>query len=283
MKNKEKFIKKVYIKNIIRKYLLLIVSIFLILLWLVLWSIDYTKDFWLNFFTEMLWVWITILFIDKITQYRKEIEEIPRILATYEDIRLYTSRYISFWVETFNICVPEKNPDTIDKFFSKDWMPKILNYLWLNSEPNVTPKRKWWDWIVTNAKEFIDSWDKILDRNWYLLEPKIYSNIHYITESTFIKVLSMIKNLRSSDLENWFKRVEVLKYYSTLPTDDDFKTILELYNRCEEVYFKYNNNPNIKRVYQYTNTEYNEKNIKCKIPEEILEKQIIEFKESTKS
>ena len=30
----------------------------------------------------------------------------------------------------------------------------------MDSEPNVTPPIKWWDWILHNAKEFKDNGDK---------------------------------------------------------------------------------------------------------------------------
>ena len=45
----------------------------------------------------MLGVAITVFVIDRLIQAREETKNIPQKLAAYEDVRLYASRYISFW------------------------------------------------------------------------------------------------------------------------------------------------------------------------------------------
>ncbi len=59
------------------------------------------KDFGLNFFTEILGVVITVFVIERFIQKKEDKRNLPQKLAAYEDVRLYTSRYISFWTETY--------------------------------------------------------------------------------------------------------------------------------------------------------------------------------------
>ena len=157
---------------------------------LILWLLfENTKDFGLNFFTEMLGVLVTALVIDKLLQGREKTRLLPQKMVVYEDVRLFVSRYVGFWTTTYRESVPKDDPKNIKEFFSESGMPQILEHLYMDSEPNVTPPKKWWDWIVHNAKEFSESGDKILDRHAHILEPKVYAQVHQLTESSFNKLL----------------------------------------------------------------------------------------------
>ena len=197
-----KLIKKIktileYVKK--EKYILLTL-LALILVGLLSWlgSVT-TEQFGLNFLTEMLGVAITILIIDRLIQEREQTRTIPQKLAAYEDIRLYVARYIGFWSDAFRLSVPEEDPETFEDFFSEKGMNKIFNNLYLDSEPNVSPPRKWWDWIVHNAKEFKENGDKILNRYSYNLDPIAFGFLHHLTESSFNTMLFAIPALRQAD------------------------------------------------------------------------------------
>lgn len=112
--------------------LLILVVIVLIIIGLILWLlVKKTKEFGLNFTTEILGAVITVFILDRLIKKREEEKNIPLKIAIYEDIRLYTTRYIGFWIETYLVSVPEDPPKDISDFFSKTGMPKILNYLHL--------------------------------------------------------------------------------------------------------------------------------------------------------
>lgn len=254
--------------------ILIVVGLFFWLLF------DSTKEFGLNFFTEMLGVLVTVLVIEKLLQNREKDRLLPQQMVVYEDVRLFVSRYISFWTTTYRESVPEGDPKDLEELFSESGMPKILKYLHMDSEPNVTPPRKWWDWIVYNAKEFSEAGDKILDRHAHILEPAVYALVHQLTESSFNKLLLMIPGLKQSDSLRQFPRVKVLGSYSMPPQKEDFEAILGLVDWCESQYKKFKDiNPSVKRVSLYNPS--NDKNMppKCQIPDEILRSQMSELNE----
>lgn len=270
-----------YWKNIKSEKVIILTILCLLLIGLLCWMCSTkTEQFGLNFFTEMLGVAVTVFVIDRLIQNREETRSIPQKLAAYEDVRLYTSRYISFWTSAYRESVPEDEPETIEAFFSKIGMTKILNHLYMDSEPNVTPPRKWWDWIVHNAKEFKDNGDKLLDRHSHNLDPVAFGYVHQLTESMFNNVLLMSPSIRQSDISMKFPRVKVLGSYSMPPPKEDYEAILGLVKWCNEQYSILKKHSNsIKMVSEY----YKDKNRimppKCMIPKEILEQQLKELNE----
>lgn len=237
-----------------------------------------TEDFGLNFFTEMLGVAVTVFIVDRLIQNREEKRNTPQKLAAYEDVRLYTSRYISFWTEAYRQSVPDPDPVTIEDFFSENGMSKILDHLYMDSEPNVTPPHKWWDWIFHNAKEFKDNGDKILDRHSNNLDPIAIGFIHQLTESSFNSLLLMTPSIRQADISMKFPRVKVLGSYSIEPTIEDYEAILGLVNWCNQTYsMLHKHNKSIKKVMEYKPNKDRKMPPKCMIPPEILKQQEDEF------
>ena len=133
----------------------------------------------------MLGVAITVFIIDSLIQKREEYRNLPKNLAAYKDICLYSNRYTNFWLTAFRESVPEEDPETIEQFFSVEGMTKILQYLDIDSQPNVTPPRKWSEWIISNVQEFKENGNKILNRYSDSLDPEIFGHIHQLTESRF--------------------------------------------------------------------------------------------------
>lgn len=237
-----------------------------------------TKDFGLNFFTEILGVAVTVFIIDRLIQNREERRSIPQKLAAYEDIRLYTSRYISFWINAYRESVPEQEPETIDDFFSENGMSKILTYLHMDSEPNVTPPRKWWDWIVHNANEFKNNGDKLLDRHSYNLDPIVFGYIHQLTESSFNNMLLLSPSIQQSDNILKFPRIKVLGSYAMSPLKEDYKAILGLVKWCDNTYpLLKKHNSSINKIIEYIPLKSKKMPPKCMIPQDILEQQINEL------
>lgn len=274
--------------NKIKSELLIILTLVALLLiglfsWL---SSPTTKDFGLNFFTEMLGVAVTVIIIDRLIQNKEEKRNIPQKLAAYEDVRLYTSRYISFWTSAYQESVPYDEPGSIEEFFSENGMSKILQFLYMDSEPNVVPPLKWWDWIIQNAKEFKDNGDKLLDRHSYNLDPKAFGFVHQLTESNFNNVLLKSSSLRETENLWNFPNIRVLGSYSIPPQKEDFDAILGLVKWCNASYLslkKYSDS--IKKVTEYKPQVNRKMPPKCQIPYDVLEQQrmtLIEFRQRNK-
>lgn len=227
----------------------------------------------------MLGVVVTVFVVDRLIQKREERRSIPQKLAVYEDVRSYTSQYLFFWTSTYRESVPENDPETIEVFFSEMGMTKIFKYLYMDSEPNVSPRRKWWDWIIHNANEFKVNGDKILDRHSSHIDPVAFGFVHQLTESFFNKVLLMSSSIRQSDMSNNFPRVKVLGSYSMLPINEDYQAILGLIKWCNKTHkelLKYNTKLNT--LSEYIPQKNKKMPPKCMIPLEILEQQINELK-----
>ena len=261
------------IKKLIEKEigLIIIISILIVIGAIFWFSSDNTEDFGLNFLTEMLGVLVTVLIVDKVIQIRDKNRLLPQKMVVYEDIRLFVTRYIMFWTEAFHQSVPEPDPNNLQDFFSNNGMPKILEYLHLNGEPNVTPPRKWSSWLVENAREFEESGDKILDRHAHMLEPEVYASIHQLTESSFNKTILMIPNIMNVDRLHSFPRVNVFGSYSIPTEEEDFKAILYLHDWCEKQFESYKIiKPSINRVIQYKPILDKKMPPKSQIPDEVL-------------
>lgn len=270
-----------YWKDIKSEKVIILTLLGLLLIGLLCWLCSTkTEQFGLNFFTEMLGVAVTVFVIDRLIQNREEKRSIPQKLAAYEDVRLYTSRYIDFWTNAYRESVPEEEPETMEAFFSEVGMAKILNYLYMDSEPNVIPPRKWWDWIVHNAKEFKDNGDKLLDRHSHNLDPIAFGYVHQLTESMFNNNLLMSLSIRQVDDLMKFPRLKILGSYSMPPLKEDYEAILGLIKWCNETYLVLKKHSNsIKKVIEYTTVKNRETPPKCMIPETILAQQIIELNE----
>jgi hypothetical protein len=260
---------------------LLILAIILILLGIGVGTWKYSsnlEEFGLNFFTEMLGVLVTVLIVDKVIQYREKNRMIPQKISVYNDVRLFVSRYMSFWIDCYRLSVPEKKPETVEDFFSEKGMPKIWDCLDLDSKANVTPPQTWWTWIPQNAKEFKESGDKILDRHAHILEPEVYSHVHKITESGLLKTLQMIPFIKQSDSIEKIPRHTILGAYSIRPSQEDFTSIIYLYNWCNLQFKDFQQiEPDLHKVSEYTKEKDKKIPPSSCIPEEKLKQQIVAF------
>jgi len=272
-----------FILNKISFIILIVLTVLGLILWL---GFPSTKDFGLNFMTEMLGALITIYVIDRLIKNMEKLKSIPQRLAAYEDVRLYTSRYISFWLDAYRASVPEEDPPTITEFFSKNGLEKVFKYLYLDAKPNVIPPRTWECWIVENASEFKTNGDKILDRHSYNLDPNVYGFLHHLTEGMFNNMLMSIPSLHQSDLSMNFPRVRTLGYYSIPPQGDDLSAILGLYNWCENEFNELKKfKASVKQVFIYQQRKNKDKSPKSMIPVDIFDiqiKSLRDFREKNK-
>ncbi|GHT79697.1 hypothetical protein FACS1894130_09200 [Spirochaetia bacterium] len=217
-----------------------------------------TKDFGLNFLTEMLGVAVSVLIIDRIIKYRDKINSIPKTLCMYEEIRLFTSRYLSFWVGMFRCTVPEDDPATISEFFSDTGMSKISTFINLSSTAEVVPTRPCYLWITQNAQEFKGKGDKIIDRYLDIVDPNVIGYMHQIIDGTFNSLLLQIAGI--------FRTLGGVSNFLP-PEKKDYDAILGLIDWCNKTYdLLEKNNPGILKVTQYVPKKITDKTNppKCK-------------------
>lgn len=205
---------------------------------------------------------------------------VPQRMAAYEDVRLFVSRYIGFWTTAFRDSVPEDDPGDLEGFFSESGMPKIFHNLYMDSEPDVSPPRPYWEWIVENVEEFSKIGDKVLARHELLLGPSVHAQIHQLTKCSFNRMLSLLPVHLNSDLKDGYPRIRILYSYSEPPVKEDFEAALGLFGWCETQYRQLRKkNPSIDRVAQYSPMGDKKYPPKCLIPESVLKEQAEVFDE----
>lgn len=189
------------------------------------------SSFGLNAFTETLGILVTVLIVDHLIKRQEEVRSLPQKAAAYEDVRLLTSRIVSFWSDVFRSCVSEASPSSLDDLFCQASFEKMLANLNLNSQPNVTPPRTWWEWLPQSLSQHRELAETILARYNNVLDPTIYSFVHKIgTEGVDPNIINTI---RQSDLQMKFTRPPVLGYYYPLP-EHYCETVVALVRWCEE-------------------------------------------------
>lgn len=246
----------------------------LLIVGLLCWIWKPTSEFGLNFFTEISGATITVFILDRLIKNREEKKNIPLKLAAYEDVRLFTSRYSSFWTDAFHDCVPEDDPETVEYFFSDNGMKKILRYLNIDAKANVASQINWFDYIVSSAKEFKNHGDKVLDRH-PNLDPIAYGYLHNIIEGSMINCLIQSPGLKNWDAQNNFPRVKILQSYCVQPNQEEYEAILGLIKWCEESYLQLlKHRTTIKKVSEYTPKKKKNETPKSMILEIELEKQL---------
>ena len=268
-------INRLFLKDKILIFTLIIFLLIGLFCWL--YCPKYT-DFGLNFFTEILGVAITVFIIDRIIKNRDDESKIPYKLALYEDVKIFTNRYINFWVELYRCSVPEEEPKTIELFFSDSGMAKIFDYLYMDSEPNVYPQTKMFNWIFQNAKEFKENGSKIIQRHFHTVDPDVYRCIHHLSESIFISQFLNIPSIIQFDNETNYPRIKILKKYSIKPKHADYNSILGILRWCDKTYNQLRKyDKSITRVSSYSPMKDRKTPPNCMIPDDILYNQLLEF------
>jgi len=262
------------------KYSLPIILGALVLLGFILWKFGNQdlQDFGLNFFTEILGVVITVLIIDKLVKDREQKKMAPLKLAEYEDAVSFFTEFTSFWRDAYSISVNEEFPNSFDDFLSNKGIGKVFENLDLNTEPNVTPKRTWWNWITQNHKIWKDKSDKYLERHATYSDPELYKLIHGFSEGTFMKLLPLINSIKQSDIHKNFPRLSLLSHYAMQPTPKDYEILRDLKKLLENLNKQLSKDfPDLK-LFKYNPVELSKRNIRCSLSQETLEKYLKEKK-----
>lgn len=205
------------------------------------------SNFGLNAFTETLGILVTVLIVDHLIKRQEELRSLPQKATAYEDVRLLTSRVVSFWADVYRSSVPEPSPSSVNALFCKASFEKMQTRLNLDSQANVTPARTWWDWVPQSLSDHKKRAETILERHNNVLDPKAYAYVHQIATGGMEP--SLIHSIRQSDLQMGFPRPRILgSYYFLL--DNYCETVIGLVEWCEEQFKQLESNgiPGLKRV-----------------------------------
>ena len=256
--------------RLVTLFLFLIASICLFL-WIIIGG-D-IGQFGLNAFTEILGIIVTVLIVDQLIKRQEEARLLPQQAAAYEDVRLLTSRIVSFWSNTYKSCIPGQPPQTIEELLSKQSLESICNNLNLDSNPKVLPKRTWWEWFPQNLIEFRTQAETILERHNSILDPAAYAAVHKI--ATYIIRPEMIATSRQIDIQSGFPRSKILGSYWHLIGDYSGPT-LTLVSWCQYKIQKLESSglENLEKVVSQVEQWDPQASPPCMISQEELQKQI---------
>lgn len=243
------------------------------------------SEFGLNAFTETLGILVTVLIVDQLIRRQEQVRLLPQQAAAYEDVRLLATRMVSFWSETYKSSVPGPAPTSLNELFSDKSLEQICNNLNMDSQPNVVPRRTWWEWFPQNQMDFIKKAETILERHNSILDPEAYAAVHKI--ATHIMDPEMIGTSRQIDIKTGFPRPKVLGSY-WVPLEDYAGPILTLVSWCEKKVkvLEAAGIKNLKKVISEVNQWEPQTSPPCMIDESELQRQIEaveKFRESNKT
>ncbi len=251
--------------------ILSIVAAFCFSLWI--FGENSISDFGLNAFTETLGIAATVFVIDYLIQRLELKRNLPQRTSAYEDVRLLTSRILSFWIDAARVSVPGPPPENIDVLLSEEWTGKIASCLHLDSMAQVTPKVPCWSWVFTNFSDFKERSNRILERHNGILDPKAYSYVHTLDRELMDP--KMIQSIRQSDHDFGFPRPKVLGNYCFVGSSY-FKTILLLMKWCkdEKIFLEEQGCSNLLAVTDTVHPWEPTDTPKCMIPMPLLQQQM---------
>lgn len=225
----------------------------LALICLIFWkkNVPGLAEFGLNAFTEILGIILTVVFVDQLIRQQEIKRTLPLQAAVYEDIRLLTTRVIRFWEDAFRRAVPRPAPSeliqfweaiykktisqsvplTVEQLLSTETIDVIRMYLDLDSQPNVTPQRTWWEWLPEQEEDFRTRGERILQRHMGILDPQTYALIHQFVSG--VDVSPSIRTMRKSDQELGYPRPQNLGSY-WITNGEVLNTVVKLNEWCIE-------------------------------------------------
>jgi len=211
--------------------LLILLMAFLALLFLLL-AIDFegkVGDFGLNGFSEVVGIAVTVVIVERLLKQQEIRRNLPQKATAYVDVVTLVNEVIWFWSNATRLSIRKDGPEDVRQLFTEDAFRQLEMSLNLDSEPNITPPRKWWAWLPQQIAEHKNFCGTILERHNAALDPIAYQLVHHIaTSSPNTDALLMI---RRHDIESGFPRPQVLAAYWYRP-DGYLEAIVGLIDWC---------------------------------------------------
>jgi hypothetical protein len=158
---------------------------------------------------EVVAMGVAVFVIDRLQKRREDLRMLPRRLVAHEDVRSAVQHIVNFWMTAYVKSVPEPLPTTANELMTEQIIRlKIGVNLWMDSEPAVTPARKWWDWLPQQLAESKRRVEEALARNNAVLEPEVFQMLHKLVRS--FGETDMSTTMRRSNAEFGLPRPELL-------------------------------------------------------------------------
>lgn len=186
-------------------------------------------DFGANAITESVSILITVVVLDTLTRIKDKKDKIPLLYSQYIDIARFINTFMEFWNSIYIAASKDHETASAELLFSKATFEELFSRLDMTRYPNVTPKRTWFDWFIENGERFENQAKEIMDRYIGIIDPELYSCIHYIKdESRFFSSMKNMGFMRDYHLKNGIPKPNNLGSFFPMVNDKFFVSVLYL-------------------------------------------------------
>lgn len=216
------------------KYVLPMILMFLIILGILAWQKTKSlSEFGLNFSTEMIGVFITVYIVDYLLRSREEARLVPMRIIVYQEISLLTNRCMGLIFELYSESVKENPPSTVKEFIDSDCIQKALYYTSIDGKPRIDPPQSMAHYLASNAVDFENRAEKILDKYSTFMSPEIANILHKaFVESTLISIMKLLP--RTIEFRKHLPYPKSLLYHLYNPDDKDKANLILLNSWLEK-------------------------------------------------
>lgn len=214
------------VRKELRIPLLILGIIILVLLYFVQWNVVTETDFLVNLATEIIGIFITILFIDSILNFHEKLKQRKIKRVALKQLKFPLKYQLDLFAAMFKAAIEAKPTkyENYNDLFNAETYYKEISHLDLTKESYFPLPQKWARSIYDQCAEFNKYLEKTLDRYLFYLDSDTIELIEKLVNSQFINRVSWTSFL---EMEHTPKKdmCGFLKEYLTL-----LSQFLELYN-----------------------------------------------------
>jgi hypothetical protein len=195
------------------------------------------NDFGANAITESLSILITVAVLDTLIKVKDKKDKTPLLCSQYIDIARFVNTFMEFWNSIHIAACKDHETAPAEVLFSNVTFEELFSRLDMTRYPNVNPKRTWFDWFAENGKRFENQAKELMDRYIGIMEPELYSCIHYIKdESRFFSLMMNITFMRDYHIQNKIPKPNNLWSFFPMVDDKFFASVLYINKWKNEQY-----------------------------------------------
>ena len=225
----------------------------------------------LNLFTEILGVVITVYIINYIIELKENRNRIPYRLTIYKDVHQIFGSIVTIFNQAYRTSVPEEHPKLITDFLTRDGMGKVMKYLDLNSKPNVTPERTWYQYFKERKIKVNEHGIRYLERHDGHTDPELYKSVHTIVNGRFFSQFDMIPALLKVASNNNRSFIMSFKSFAMDFSDAEYAALNYMNKWLVDNQKELNKIDSSIKLLTYKSKYSGEQNTKCKLPDELIE------------
>ena len=188
------------------------------------------KNFSLNLITEIIGIFITVFLIDSAIRLRDKKEKNEILKNALIQLKRPIQCQLNILLQIYKASCIQKPIDlktNYKELFETDDFYNSIQYLDFKKQAPVSPKTDWVHFVSFEEENIKKSLDMILDKYAFVLDSRMIKYIDWITNSTFIFIISSGKALHNSDIDMGFER----KHLNLLAGEQTVDYIKEFLNR----------------------------------------------------